>query len=307
MGRIRPARRGDAPALVKLHERTLLDGPPSPDAARFVRAFYESVLFDNPWAAADLPSLLYEGADGAVAAFVGVLPRPMELRGRRVRAALVTRVMADPDHPDGAIGVAALFRHALRGPQDLSLADVVNGPGRRLWEASKGLLVAASSLWWTAAPPAPSAAPESRPAEPGELLELVARGARARLLRPVYDEASLDWLLRHMAGARHRGELHVRVLPGAGWYLAYTNPDGTGSLPQIAAFRGQEGRVVADALAFAGRRAGGRVDLELADALTAAGAALRLGPLTYAHSKDQDVLLALTSGQAFLSRLEGEY
>jgi hypothetical protein len=313
VGSIRPSQRSDAPALVKLHERTLLDGgPPTPDVARFVRSFYESVLFDNPWAADDLPSLVYEDAGGEIAAFVGVLPRPMALRGRKVRVALITRVMADPDHPDGGIGVAALFRHALRGPQDMSMADVVNGPGRRLWEASKGVLVAASSLWWSceAAAPAVSA---SRPAEVGELHELTERGARGHLLRPVYDEASLGWLLRHMAGARHRGELHQRVVPApdgspAGWYLAYTDPDGASSIPQLGAFRGHADRVVADALAFtSGTTTGGRVDVGLAEALTAAGARMRLGPWTYAHSTDRDLLLAVTSGQTFLSRLEGEY
>lgn len=312
--RIRPARRSDAPALIKLHERTLLDGaPPTPDVARFVRSFYETVLFDNPWAAPDLPSLVCEGADGAVAAFVGVLPRPMVLRERAVRVALLTRVMADPDHPDAAIGVATLFRHALRGPQDLSMADVVNEPGRRLWEASRAVLVTSGSLWWShVAVEAPAPVPAGRPMGVAELLAAIDECARRFALRPVYDESTLTWLLTHLRGATHRGELQVRATDGGGWYVAYTNPDGFNGVQQIGARPGGAPAVLADLLAHTARSGGsadtrGRVDVGMAAALRDRRCALELGPWTYAHSTDRDLLLALAGGQAFLTRMEGEY
>jgi hypothetical protein len=320
--RIRPYRRADAPALIKLHERALLDGVPvTPDVSRFLRSFYESVLLDNPWAAADLPSLVYEGADGSVAAFVGVLPRPMSYRGRTVRAALITRVMADPGSPEGGIGVAALFRHALRGPQDLSLADVVNEPGRRLWEASKGVVVTAGSLWWQCPTPAPTGEPvRGHDLEVGELLDAISSAGRRYALGPVYDEASLSWLLDHLQAATHRGTLHRRAVEGAGgtrigWYVGYTNPEGFNGVQQLGVEPGVDGAaeaVLGDLLGLAARAGGasitgGRLDLATAGALPAHGGSLRLGPWTYAHSRDRDLLLALTAGQAFLTRLEGEY
>lgn len=316
---VRPCTRADAPALAALHGRALLDGAPAtPGIARFVKAFYADVLFDNPWAAPDLPSLVFEGADGAIAAFVGVLPRPMSLRGRPVRAALITRVMADPAHPEGAIGVAALFRQALRGPQDVSLADLVNEPGRRLWEASKGVLVTAGSLWWSS-PPGPAPAPPStgRPIGAAELLDAVESTAKGFALRPVYDEHSLGWLLAHLRAAGHRGRLHARAVDApdgtrAGWYLAYANDAGFNGVQQVGVHRGGADLVLADLLAHLPAAGGaaltrGRVDLGLAAALEARGCALRLGPWTYAHSRDPEILLALTAGQAFLTRLEGEY
>jgi hypothetical protein len=319
--RIRPYVVSDAPALIKLHERTLLDAAAAtPLVSRFVQAFYKSVLFDNPWAASDLPSLVYEGREGEIAAFVGVLPRWMTFRDRPVRVAVLTRVMADPEHPKGSIGVAALFKHALRGPQDLSLGDVVNEPGRRLWEASKGYVVAVSSLWWSS-PTNVDAVELPQPAghqmEVAELLDAIEAASKGYALRPIYDERSLAWLLKHLDGAGHRGTLHRRavVAPGggrAGWYLYYSNPEGFNGVQQVGVVRGAAADlVVADMLAHATAVSGaaetrGRAELGLAGALRAMGCDLHFGPWTYAHSQDRDLLLALTTGQAFLTRLEGE-
>lgn len=312
--------RGDAAELVALHRRTLLGpGGASPDVLRFVEDFYGSVLFDNPWADPELPSLVHEGADGRIAAFVGVLPRPMQLHDRPVRAAVITRVMADPDHPEGAIGVAALFRHALRGPQDLSFADVVNEPGRRLWEAQRGVVVMAGSVWWTAPTPGdarPDAGAQVRDLKPAELRAAIEAAARRYVLRPVYDDRSVEWLVGHLDAATHRGELHVQGVEGddgapAGWYVGYRNDAGWHGVQQVGVVGGR-GDAVLDAVV--GRLAAGgtapvrgRAEVGLLPFVQARGCTLDVGPWTCAHSRQDDVLLALTAGRAFLTRLEGEY
>ncbi|MEJ3652813.1 hypothetical protein WEH80_07490 [Actinomycetes bacterium KLBMP 9759] len=312
-GGIRPYAPGDSAQAIALHRKTLTDGEAlTPAADAFMTGFYERVLFDNPWADPTLPSLVYEDAQGRVAGFLGVLPRQMTFRKRPLSAALITRFSVDPDQPDAALVAAALFRKALRGPQELTFADVVNEPGRRVWEASRAALVSAGSLWWTTPGVVASEPPRGRELEVGELLESIQRASRGRDLVPAYDEESLQWLVAHLEGARHRGEFHRRLAPdGAGWYLYYANAGGFNGVQQTGTLRGDPHAVLQDLQRHAAAVGGapvtrGRVDVTMAAALKAERCTLSLGPWMYAHSRTTDVLLAVTSGSTFLTRLEGE-
>ncbi|WP_232667179.1 hypothetical protein [Pseudonocardia sp. TRM90224] len=322
---IRPYIPADAPQAIALHRKTLTGGKPlAPAADTFMTAFYERVLFDSPWADPALPSLVYEDAQGRVVGFLGIIPRLMTFRKRPLSAALITRFSVDPDEPDASLVAAAMFRKALRGPQELTFADVVNEPGRRVWEASRAALVTAGSLWWTSPGPLDGPPdgevwrppPTGRGLEVGELLEVVTRASRGRDLCPAYDEESLKWLVAHLEDARHRGEFHRRLVlddagAPAGWYLYYANPDGFNGAQQIGTLGGDPHVVLRDLQRHAAAVGGapvtrGRVDVTMSAALAAERCTLSFGPWMYAHSRDKDVLLAITAGNSFLTRLEGE-
>ncbi len=109
-------------------------------------AYYERVLFENPWRDEDLPSLVYENVQGRPIGFLGVVPRPMLFQGEAVRAAVGTELMVDPEER-GAVGIH-LLQSYLQGPQDLSMADRANDAARALWEGLGGMTALWYSLYW---------------------------------------------------------------------------------------------------------------------------------------------------------------
>ena len=93
-----------------------------------------------------LPS--WVATEGARAVgFIGVMPRPMRLRGRALQAAVVTQLMVEPEKRFGMVA-AQLLRKALAGPQTLTISDGANESSRRMWEALGGLTSTLYSLQW---------------------------------------------------------------------------------------------------------------------------------------------------------------
>jgi hypothetical protein len=98
----------------------------------YLVGFFTRAVFDTPWRADDISSLVYETPTGEVTAFLGVMPRDMSFDGSPIRAAVATAFMVDPaSRPAGV----ALLRHLLRGPQDLTLTDGATDRTRRILEA----------------------------------------------------------------------------------------------------------------------------------------------------------------------------
>ena len=352
-GRVRPFARDDIPQVAALRQRvfhyqqrTRLDE---------LGAYFEQVFFDGPWHCdGGVPSLVYVDRRGSVAGFLGVIMRPMTFRGERLRVAVGTQLMVAPESR-GLVG-RRLVRALLRGPQDLSVSDTANEAARLLWQGLGGRVSLLQSLHWIrpvrparyaaaripgglairgarrlalpllagvdvlAARRAAYAVPPS-----GATRALDARGVLAacdgvigdRALRPVYDLASLEWLLQRLAEKRQfgppRGRL-VRTADGhdAGWFLYCVNPGGVCEVVQIAARRATAPLVLSHLL-HDGWRAGGvaiagRFDPGLADVFAASGQSFgRLGPYMLIHSARPELMLAIEQGDAFLSRLEGEW
>src|SRR5262249_25986930 len=101
----------------------------------------------NPWRDDALPSLVYVNAEGRPVGFIGVIPRPASFDGHPIRIAVATQFMVHPDYR-GVAGVQ-LLKEFLSGGQDLSLADLAKGAGRRLWERPGGATARLPSLQWT--------------------------------------------------------------------------------------------------------------------------------------------------------------
>lgn len=317
MGGIRPYAPADAAQVLALHERTL----PAQAAYSldFLKALYDEVLFDHPWSDDELPSLVYERDDGSLLGFLGVVPRPMVFGGRRIRAAVSVRFMVDPSSRRGGLAATALHRRFLRGPQELSLIENANLAARRVWAGTPGVVAVPLSCisWTTTRTPEPAWDGVDRALDASELLDLIRTGAAPYALQPAYDERSLGWLLDYLEGARYRGDLRCRaVLDGRGgvrgWYAYYANPDGYNGVLAVRAAPGEADRTLRGLLgnaAFGGAstRTVGRLQADLLGPIADQGAELTAGPWVFAYSTDPRIAQALATGDAYFTRLDGEF
>jgi hypothetical protein len=106
----------------------------------------------------------------------------------------------------------------------------------------------------------------------------------------------------------------VRTAAGAplGWYLYYVKPGGVGEVAQVAAMDSSAGAVL-DHLFHDAWRCGlvglsGQLDPRLMRELSEKSCLFRHGgPWMLVHSPDAEVLHALHRGDAFLTRLDGEW
>src|SRR5262249_20140811 len=144
-------------------------------------------------------------------------------------------------------------------------------------------------------------------------LPVVADGSA---LQPEYDARSLAWLLAQTARKARHGILRARsVLEGErliGWYLYYVRAGEVGEVIQVAGRGGSFGRVLQRLLVDAWRRGAtavrGRVDPRQVQALSEHHCWFRReGAGTPGHSGNPDLAAAVNQGNAFLSRLEGEW
>jgi hypothetical protein len=152
--------------------------------------------------------------------------------------------------------------------------------------------------------------PEAMATHLPELLQDVA-------LRPVYDATALAWLLEQLAAKRALGELRSAALWDpegglVGWYLYYANRGGVGQVVQVVAAKGRYGAVAHAMFHDAWHRGltalAGRLEPQLVPMLAERdGAVIRTAPWVLVQSPRADVLAAIQRGDAFLSRLEGEW
>ncbi len=221
-------------------------------------------------------------------------------------------------------GGATSLLYSLRWARPLRPARYILAVMRRrgwsaLWESALRPLLSVTDAVATRAAFRPSA-PRLWAAELTEetFLAGLALVSGDRSLRPEYDARSLKWLLELLARKTGRGEFRkVVVRDGrgdtAGWYLYYLNPGGLSEVVQVAA-RPDSMREVLEHLFHDAWRGG---------AVAVSGpldpGALRTAPDRYCffhhdggvwmlvHSRRPGVLEAIHRGDAFLSRLEGEW
>ena len=105
--------------------------PVEPERRAAIDDFFTRSIFEDPWQHDDLPSFVYETAEGDVTGFIGVLPRDMSFDGTPIRVAVATAFMVDPSSRPASI---ALLRHLVRGPQDMTLTDGATDHTRRILE-----------------------------------------------------------------------------------------------------------------------------------------------------------------------------
>lgn len=150
----------------------------------------------------------------------------------------------------------------------------------------------------------------------GLLLEWLREVARHRALQPVYDDGSLRWLLEQLGRMTEHGALRkimVRNSMGEiiGYYIHFLNPGGVSAVVQVAA---KDGAIedVLDHLFYDAWRLGmiavsGQLDPRYMAAFLAKQCFFHGGSWMLAHSRNPELLHALDRGDAFLTRLEGEW
>ena len=163
---------------------------------------------------------------------------------------------------------------------------------------------------------------EAEPLDAATLAESIARLSARRPLAPRYDAATLDWMLgvldRHAAGGTLRRVALRRAGVLAGWYLWFLRAGGAGGrvaeAVQVGATEEAALDVVDHLLADARRHGavavGGRLEPALMPALSERLSLFHRGrgpSWLLAHSRDERILRAVHVGDAFLTRLEGEW
>jgi hypothetical protein len=149
--------------------------------------YLEDVYLDNPWFDPELPSLVCADGDGRIDGFLGVVARPMALRGgQAIRAAASSNFRVrggERGGPRNPLIAMRLLKRFFEGPQDLSVANGANPLSKKIWEGCGGVSVPLCSLDWF------------RPIRPARgLLELAAGGRSKpwpRALRRLSDVADV--------------------------------------------------------------------------------------------------------------------
>lgn len=355
LGGIRPAVDEDVPAILALYGRVYPGGSGRTLERR--GAYLQRILMENPWRSDDLPSLIYENGAGQIVGFLGVMPRPMLMRGRLIRMAVSHHLMVDPASRTTLAGVS-LLKAFLAGKQDLSICEPEAQAIRTMWEALGGTTALLQTLHWTwpirpmeylawvlrkqrkLAPVASAVRPACRALDavvtmmrhrshppagnnrhrelaPAALLECIEESARRCSLRPVYDLPTLTWLLDILAGKKRWGELRVEMVCNAsdrvvGYYLYYAKPGGVSEILQVGTRTGSM-RELLDHLAHDARAGGslalaGRLDPRYAPDISDRLSYFKYGGNWFLiHTRDPEVERALYRGDAFLTRLEGEW
>jgi len=126
---IRPFERPDLEEVAALYELVMRSGSSTP--APGLAPYLERVLFDQPWADPEIPSLVSVDAGGRIVGFQGSSVRRAIFDGRSVRIGCAGQLVAHPDVRHRAVG-ALLFRSYVRGEQDLTITDTAGEVTRRI-------------------------------------------------------------------------------------------------------------------------------------------------------------------------------
>lgn len=151
---------------------------------------------------------------------------------------------------------------------------------------------------------------------PALLLENLPSLTRSLRLVPAYDEQFLQWVFAELHNNRTWGEPQRRLVRGEdgralGWYVYFLQPHESCQVLQIAAHDRHAGTVLdnlfAHAVAGGGAAVQGRVEAHILASLAHRRAMFRFSARSLVHSRHADLLGAITSGHALLTRLEGEW
>ena len=145
MGRIRPLAARDMTEVAALFQRVFRRSHGHAPAA--LCDYLQRLYLEGPACADDVPSLVHETDDGRLSAFIGRHSITMRLGDRRVRAAMLSTIMADERAADPLAG-AKILKAALGGPQDFSFSETASEVSMRMWKPLGGVALPGHSLEW---------------------------------------------------------------------------------------------------------------------------------------------------------------
>jgi len=277
--------------------------------------------------------LLFQGAPirAAVATQLMVAPESRGLVGRRLMRAFLggpqdlslsdtandaARLLWESLGGSVSVTHSLSWTRALRPCRHYASRASSGGPARRAaWLAARPVLAVADALATRLVQQAPPGSTE--PLDAAVMAATLPRLVGPRALRPVYEDGSLGWLLEQAADKRQFGELRQRLVRGpggevAGWFLYYRDGGGVGQVLQVAAARSGLALVLRHLFYDAWRggltAVAGRLEPAWAAELGAQRCRFeRTGPWVLIHARRTEILHAIVCGDAFVSRLEGEW
>lgn len=150
-----------------------------------------------------------------------------------------------------------------------------------------------------------------------DLLDAIGRASTRCALAPEYTRESLGWLLGNAAEKKEYGPLRKIALftkehALQGWFLYYPNTGDLGHVLQVGASPRMAQSVLAHLFADARVQGSlaltGRMEPKYLSELTVQNCIfLHRNSSLVVHSKDPEILYAFQSGDAFFTRLEGEW
>jgi hypothetical protein len=150
----------------------------------------------------------------------------------------------------------------------------------------------------------------------GEALASCLSGMVDRGLRPCYDSGSLLWVLERAARARTNSGIEAIAVQSdkgqiLGWYVVSISTESICEVLQFHAGKGSTGRVFAHLLHHAAESGAtavaGRLDHSLMEAVSEYRCFMHSGPWVLVQSRNPEIARAFERGDAFFSRLEGEW
>jgi hypothetical protein len=148
------------------------------------------------------------------------------------------------------------------------------------------------------------------------LLDCIRTFSAKRALKPDYDPNSFGWLLRHARAQTLHGELQTDVVRNGrgetlGWYLYYVKPAGTAQVLQIGG-QPRHAPCLLRHLFWRAHRKGavaisGQLEPVFARSLARSHCNFTWSGSVLIHSRNERLLNAVHRGDAFLTRLEGEW
>jgi len=345
VAKIRELTRDDIPQFVQLYRRVSSAGTTATDEK--LVDYFRKIYFDHPWFDERFPSWVYEEPGAGIVGFLGVTHRPMTFRGRLIHAVISTNFMVDPEFRTSLAGIS-LMKAYFSGSQDLSLCEG-NDKSRALWQALGGSISLSHSLRWTiplrpvgylfrhlGLPRAAAALPDAiatrlprssfRRTAPelnaekllaSTFVECLETYANQHVLRPLYDEQTSGWMLRHLERKNSVGTLHGTVLRDdagkiCGMHLWYSNRRGTARLVHLVA-RDEALPAVLTHLLHAAWTSGavalsGKLEPELISWISGNHGLLGGGRnWMLIHGPDPAIIGAIQSGNARITWLESEW
>jgi RimJ/RimL family protein N-acetyltransferase len=142
---VRPFAEGDIPRVVELYWRLMRrsEGVPPPE----LPPLFHQLYFENPWVDPAYPSLVYEGKNGEVVGFLGIIPRKMSIGGRPFRVGYGGNFIVDPG-ARATLAAQRLLGTYLGGKYDLWQTDSANDISRTLLERLGFRTIPALNLHW---------------------------------------------------------------------------------------------------------------------------------------------------------------
>lgn len=214
------------------------------------------------------------------------------------------------------VGWVRVFRPWRFGASYLSRRRLpsVLGAARPLWSALDAATAALLGRVLRAGRPEGTSDEELSPAA---LTEGLAEVASDFAVRADYDEAFAEWLFRELEVVTERGTLVRRLVRSPdgklrGWYIYYLVPGGIGQVLQVAGV-GSGVEDVLDALFHDAQSRGaaglqGRVEAHVLQPLSRRRCVFHAaGYLVLVHGRDPELVHALQSGRALLTRLDAEW